>query len=360
MSHFRSTTHARLARIALRIALTLALAFGLVLLFANSEKAKTVYEITLDDTTYTVESYSDEMDDVLDEAGLELSASDCIDTAENQKKDTVEVSITHKQYVTVTWDGAAVSVLTDEGETVSDVLGQLNIKLGKNDLISEDLNTQVSSGDSIVINRVKITYKKKTKQIPYSSKRVASLEMARGTEAVTQKGVKGKTVYTYELKSIDGGKPTATLVNTKTKEPVTQVTSYGTRVPAPSLSSLSQSRDYITNIDDEKGTITTVSGNTYSVKKKLACSATAYTAHAGSLTATGRKAGVGVIAVDPRVIPYGTRMYIQTSSGSVLYGIAVAGDCGGAVKGNIVDLYFNSYSECCSFGRRNCTVYILN
>lgn len=71
MSHFRSTTHARLARIALRIALTLALAFGLVLLFANSEKAKTVYEITLDDTTYTVESYSDEMDDVLDEAGLE-------------------------------------------------------------------------------------------------------------------------------------------------------------------------------------------------------------------------------------------------------------------------------------------------
>lgn len=152
----------------------------------------------------------------------------------------MEVSITHKQYVTVTCDGAAVSVLTDEGETVSDVLGQLNIKLGKNDLISEDLNTQVSSGDSIVINRVKITYKKKTKQIPYSSKRVASLEMARGTEAVTQKGVKGKTVYTYELKSIDGGKPTATLVNTKTKEPVTQVTSYGTAFPHR-LSALSAS-----------------------------------------------------------------------------------------------------------------------
>ena len=230
MSHFRSTTHARLAKIALRIGLTMALAFGLVLLFANSEKAKTVYEITLDDTTYTVESYSDEMEDVLDEAGLELSASDCVDTAENTKKDTVEVSITHKQYVTVTCDGAAVSVLTDEGETVSDVLDQLNIELGK---------------------------------------------------------------------------------------------------------------------------------NTYTVKKTMTCSATAYTARPGSGTATGRRAQVGVIAVDPRVIPYGTRMYIQTSSGSVLYGIAVAGDCGGAVKGNIIDLYFNSYSECCSFGRRNCTVYIL-
>lgn len=142
-----------------------------MLLFANSEKAKTVYEITLDNTTYTVESYSNEMEDVLDEAGLELSASDCVDTAENTKKDTVEVSITHKQYVTVTCDGAAVSVLTDEGETVSDVLGRLNIKLGKHDLISEDLDTKVKSGDSIVINRVKITYKKKSKSIPYSSKR---------------------------------------------------------------------------------------------------------------------------------------------------------------------------------------------
>ena len=359
MSHFRSTTHARLARISLRIGLTLALALGLVLLFANSEKAKTVYEITLDDTTYTVESYSDEMEDVWDEAGLELSASDCVDTAENTKKDTVEVSITHKQYVTVTCDGAAVSVLTDEGETVSDVLDQLNIELGKNDLLSADLDAEVESGDSIVINRVKITYKKKTKSIPYSSKRVADPTMARGTEAVTQKGVKGKTVYTYELKSIDGGKPTSTLVKTKTTDPVTEVTSYGTHVSAPSLSSLSQSRDYITNIDDEKNTITTVSGNTYTVKKTMTCSATAYTARPGSGTATGRRAQVGVIAVDPRVIPYGTRMYIQTSSGSVLYGIAVAGDCGGAVKGNIIDLYFNSYSECCSFGRRNCTVYIL-
>lgn len=360
MSHFRSTPQNRPIRIALRIALTLALGFALVLLFANSEKAKTVYEITLDDTTYTVESYSDEMDDVLDEAGLELSASDCVDTSKNKKEDTVQVSITHKQYVTVTCDGAAVSVLTDEGETVSDVLDQLNIALGKNDLVSEDLDAKVNSGDSIVINRVTITYKKKVKSIPYRSKRVADSSMARGTEGVTQKGVKGKTVYTYELKSIDGGKPTSTLVKTKTTKPVTKVTSYGTHVSAPSLSSLSQSRDYITNIDDEKNTITTVSGSTYHVKKKMLCSATAYTAPAGSGTATGRRAQVGVIAVDPTVIPYGSKMYIQTSNGTVLYGVAVAGDCGGAVKGNIVDLYFNSLSECCSFGRRNCNVYILN
>ena len=183
--------------------------------------------------------------------------------------------------------------------------------------------------------------------------------MAKGTEAVTTAGKNGSTVYTYKLTSIDGAKPTSKLVKTKTTNPVTQVTSYGTRVPAPSLSGLSQSRDYITNIDDEKGTITTVSGSTYSVRRKLTCSATAYTAHAGARTATGRKAAVGVIAVDPRVIPYGSRMYIQTTNGSMLYGIAVAGDCGGGIKGNSIDLYFNTLSQCYSFGRRMCTVYVL-
>ena len=52
-------------------------------------------------------------------------------------------------------------------------------------------------------------------------------------------------------------------------------------------------------------------------------------------------------------------MYIQTTNGSMLYGIAVAGDYGGGIKGNSIDLYFNTLSQCYSFGRRMCTVYVL-
>lgn len=359
MRHFQTTALNRPLKLMLRVGLAMVLILGLVLLFANMEKAKTVYEITLDDNTYTVESDSEQMEDVFNQAGLELSASDCVDTKEDEQTDTVQVSVTHKQYVTVTCDGASVSILTDEGETVAQALERLNIKLGKHDLISKEESATIENGDSIVINRVKITYEKKTESIPYSKTRQADPTMARGTEAITQSGKNGKTVYTYQLTSIDGGEPTSKLVKTKTTDPVTQVTSYGTRVPAPNLSGLSQSRDYITNIDDEKSTITTVSGNTYSVRKTLTCSATAYTARSGARTSTGRRASVGVIAVDPRVIPYGTRMYIQTTSGTMLYGIAVAGDCGGAIKGNTIDLYFNSLSQCYSFGRRSCTVYIL-
>ena len=66
---------------------------------------------------------------------------------------------------------------------------------------------------------------------------------------------------------------------------------------------------------------------------------------------------VGTVAVDKSVIPLGTRMYIVASDGSVIYGMAVAEDTG--VKGNKVDLYYDTYQQCINFGRRTCTVYIL-
>ena len=78
------------------------------------------------------------------------------------------------------------------------------------------------------------------------------------------------------------------------------------------------------------------------------------------ITASGMRAGVGVVAVDPRVIPLGTKLYIEAVDGSWTYGYAIAGDTGGAIKGNRVDLFFNTYSECIQFGRRNARVYILN
>ena len=77
------------------------------------------------------------------------------------------------------------------------------------------------------------------------------------------------------------------------------------------------------------------------------------------ITATGTTVHVGTVAVDPRYIPYGTRMFIVSNDGVYIYGISVAEDCGGAIKGDRVDLYFPTLSECFAFGRRNCTIYFL-
>ena len=76
-------------------------------------------------------------------------------------------------------------------------------------------------------------------------------------------------------------------------------------------------------------------------------------------TSTGTRVRVGAVAVDPRVVPYGTRMFILSNDGKYIYGIATAEDCGGGVKGNHIDLYFNTDGECWTYGVRQATVYFL-
>ena len=79
----------------------------------------------------------------------------------------------------------------------------------------------------------------------------------------------------------------------------------------------------------------------------------------GEITAMGTPTRVGAIAVDPKVIPYWTRMYIVTQDGEYIYGVAVAEDCGTAIKGKWVDLFYETYEEACKFGRRQVDIYFL-
>jgi 3D (Asp-Asp-Asp) domain-containing protein len=102
-------------------------------------------------------------------------------------------------------------------------------------------------------------------------------------------------------------------------------------------------------------------GGSFNSAKALRMKATAYSAADGNgnrRTATGTKArrssGYSSIAVDPRVIPLGTKVYVEG------YGYAIAEDVGGAIKGNIIDVFFNTSSECRSWGVKYVNVYVLN
>jgi len=77
------------------------------------------------------------------------------------------------------------------------------------------------------------------------------------------------------------------------------------------------------------------------------------------ITATGTRAKVGTIAVDPRVIPLGTKVYVEGLYGAKNYGYATAEDTGGAIKGQIIDLYFDTHRETINWGRQQVKVYIL-
>ena len=77
-----------------------------------------------------------------------------------------------------------------------------------------------------------------------------------------------------------------------------------------------------------------------------------------TVTATGTTVRLGVVAVDRRVLPLGSKVYVVSNDGMYTYGFAIAEDTG--VRGNIIDLYMNTYDECIQFGVRDCTVYILD
>lgn len=108
------------------------------------------------------------------------------------------------------------------------------------------------------------------------------------------------------------------------------------------------SKKYVSKISTSSGS--TIKG--YKVKKSLKVRAVAYSS--GTHTALGTKLRYGVIAVDPKVIPYRTKVYIKE-----LDKVFVAEDCGGGIKGNIIDIYMPSESQCNKWGSRNITIQIL-
>ncbi len=94
--------------------------------------------------------------------------------------------------------------------------------------------------------------------------------------------------------------------------------------------------------------------NKYS--RVLTMQASAYSAQDpgnGNYTATGSRLKKGIVSVDPKLIPLGTKLYIEG------YGYAVADDVGGAIKGHRIDLAYDSRSEALQFGRQTVKVYVL-
>jgi len=120
----------------------------------------------------------------------------------------------------------------------------------------------------------------------------------------------------------------------------------------------------------EEGVLEASDGTLIEYEGILQFEATAYCAcyeccgkHPGNkwygITATGTRAKVGTIAVDPRLIPLGTKVYVEGLYGAKNYGYAVAEDTGGAIKGEIIDLYFNTHRETVNWGRQQVNIYIL-
>ena len=262
------------------------------------------------------------------------------------------------QSITVTHNGQTITAVS-QAERLPAFLDRCGIQLGSDEMVELNL-----TGDDLSI-RISgtLTYQHfVTVETDYEIKRTPDPLMDQGTEEIIRKGVAGQIVETYEDTVVRGEVVSTRYVGASHDTSHAELIRYGTRVYEVDRDDTIEK--VVPYDSGEGGILYFKSGVTMTYSKVMTCNSTAYYSGgdggAAWTTAVGAKVGIGTIAVDPTVIPYSTKMFIQASNGSRVYGMGTALDCGGAIKGNIVDLWFPSFADCRSWGRRNVTVYILD
>ncbi|MBP3300130.1 MAG: G5 domain-containing protein [Clostridia bacterium] len=234
----------------------------------------------------------------------------------------------------------------DDDQTVLDLLYRNDVYLNADDTINHNLSAELEADMSVEVGRV--SYEEVTKQesIPYKTKQVLtcfalskSLNGYYNNRLKNTQGVPGVREITTRVKKVDGKVVESTVVSSKV-------------ISKPKDALVYVDADYLLNVG---------SGAPTSYVEKLDCRFTAYTYDevGPSYTASGAKAQVGYVAVDRKLIPLHSYLYIVLDNGFV-YGYCYAKDTGGAIKGNIVDLFLPSEIDCYWFGRRTGTVYVIS
>ncbi|MEN6582461.1 MAG: 3D domain-containing protein [Armatimonadota bacterium] len=249
------------------------------------------------------------------------------DVVQAQRLETVTVSI---------WSNGAERHVRTAQSTVGATLKEAGIEVGSLDVVSPATNERTHDGMRITLIRVSEEIQAVKQPISFNTRRSFTRALRPGQVKISRAGVRGEKLVKYKVRYHDGNVVMRTLVGAEVvKKPVDQVVSIG-------------SRGRYTSRGD------------YTTLRTMRMSASAYDpgprscgASADGRTSCGLRAGYGVVAVDPRVIPLGTRLYIEG------YGYAVAGDVGRSIKGYRIDLGFNSYREAMRFGRRAVTVHVL-
>ena len=236
--------------------------------------------------------------------------------------------------VTVVVDGGAVGLSTS-AQTVGDLLALLDISLSHLDRCTPSLDTSLTNGLEVTIERVTCRELVEDALVPARTVVLADRDLPAGFTKILARGRDGRLRRVWRIWEKDGQETTRGII----KERV-----------------LAEAKD------------TVVLRGTYGAPTRggdwrhpLVMEATAYDPgprscgkYASGYTATGARAVKGVVAVDDRVLPMGTRLYIPG------YGFAVAADRGSAIKGMRIDLCFATYRQAMQFGRRKVKVYVLD
>lgn len=428
-----------------------------VSVMSAASDGKTAY-ITDGDQTYTVAADSNDINDVLAEAGITLLSGDETFVTE-QSGDSISIDVKRAFSVTITADGKE-SKMKLTGGTVGQALEKAGVKTTVNDFITPAADTVLAEDTEIKVARgIKLYLEKKSGSelvyVPEGTMKAAletvgcelcaegngkinnntkvengmtvyvdevlyrttfknvSVEpevveekcsdLPKGEKTVKQEGKSGKAETSYKEKYVNGelvekkedktvvmSSPVDTIVLVGTKTEKTAAKSGKTADSSDTDTDKAESKPEKTeskveskpeekaesaveetsaeadessepeNNDGENAQETAEETGEITYSSVITGICTAYT-EPGGVTATGTAPRVGTVAVNPAVIPYGTRLYIESADGSFVYGYAIAEDTGSACMAGdiVVDLYMNSEAECSDFGRRELNIYIV-
>lgn len=331
-SGFRSTVCSRVFAAVLMCAVTLSMVMGV-------SSHSRVYTVTDGDVSRVVVTLSDAPYLTLD-GGDTLWVDADAEVEEEDPTWSVEISA----------DGLSTLVqVTDKDTTVKDAIQQAGVTVGELDQVSVDTDATVTDGMLVQVDRVAYEEYTVTETVYCKTTYRYSCVLKPGVTKVDRYGRNGEKTITYRKVIVNGEVVKTEQVDEEiTKKAVNKVVLKGSSYGTP----ISKTPSGVEIDLDEKN-------QPISYSRKIYGSCTAY--HGDTATSTGRKPGVGVVAVDPREIPYGSVLWIVSKDGSFVYGYAVAGDTGGFIHNSetVVDLYMDSVVEMNTFGRRNLNVYVI-
>jgi uncharacterized protein YabE (DUF348 family) len=286
-------------------------------------------------------TYKKTLAQALQRNNIIIGPKDKVDVSLNSEVTNNDIiNIKRAVNVSVAVDGQELNILSAE-ETLTSMLNAEGIVLNSEDKILPEKESELTDGMKVAITRVETKTFTSSEPIEFSTVIKTDSDMLSVQKKTLQEGKSGEKQITTNVVYEDGEEVSRAVVDeTVVSKPVDKIVAQGT-VPTLSVS---------------RG------GNPVGYTKKLTVRATAYTSAGNSgnaRTSSGRSTlrdttgGYSTIAVDTSVIPYGTKLYIEG------YGFAVAADTGSAIKGNTIDVFFNSTSEVYNWGVRYVTAYIL-
>lgn len=338
-------------------AMLLAVAVTAILIYLWDQSQTKRVSLIVNGSEREVETKAKRVEDLLEAQNIALMQHDKLSKplAETLNDGDV-ISVQHSRQIVVKADGQAKTYHTTAA-TVGDTIKQLGIQLGEEDKIYPAPQTNIADNITIRIVRVETAIEEYTEQIPFETVTKQDGSILKGKEVTVQAGEEGLLMRRIEKVLEDGLVVSETVVDESVQKPsINHIVAVGTKNPVVALSASSPNIEQVTK-----------NGITFGVKEVLKnVTVTAYDAGPAStgktkddphygITSSGTKVQEGrTIAVDPKVIPMGWWVYIEG------LGFRRAEDTGGAIKGNKIDVYFDSEQHATRFGtKKGYTVYVI-